>query len=275
MNNKELVDNIKLQLSFRKAKPLFIVENGSRAWGLDSKDSDYDIRLVYAHEQDDYLSLSEPKDTFHLTVDAEFNKAEGDDILYDIVGFDIKKFLKLLAKSNPTAVEWCNSPIVYFDDKFLKSKDLRRLADNPSNAALFYHYSALCRNVYKKYIESDNNVTSKRYLYALRGLVNATIARKISMSTVPITKIPMSFVDAVNMTGFDDDIKDEMRKLIKIKREGKEKEIIDRNVLFDNLIEIFLANYKSANITSILLNPHHRGWTAERIFKGIVKTIKV
>jgi len=38
---------------------LLAVETGSRAWGFPSPDSDYDVRLIYKHKKDWYLSLSE------------------------------------------------------------------------------------------------------------------------------------------------------------------------------------------------------------------------
>ena len=41
---------------------LLAVESGSRAWGFASPDSDYDVRFIYAHEQDWYLSIFENRD---------------------------------------------------------------------------------------------------------------------------------------------------------------------------------------------------------------------
>jgi len=36
---------------------LLAVESGSRAWGFASRDSDYDVRFIYAHDCDWYLSV--------------------------------------------------------------------------------------------------------------------------------------------------------------------------------------------------------------------------
>jgi uncharacterized protein len=37
---------------------LLSVESGSRAWGFESPNSDYDVRFIYAHKPDWYLSVS-------------------------------------------------------------------------------------------------------------------------------------------------------------------------------------------------------------------------
>ena len=47
---------------------LFAIESGSRAWGFPSPDiGDYDVRFVYAHAPDWYLSLRPGRDVIELT----------------------------------------------------------------------------------------------------------------------------------------------------------------------------------------------------------------
>ncbi|HAN77121.1 MAG TPA: hypothetical protein DCQ31_04775 [Bacteroidales bacterium] len=62
---------------------LLACETGSRAWGFPSPDSDYDVRLIYKHKTDWYLSLTEPKDSIELMLD---------DNLIDISGWELRRF---------------------------------------------------------------------------------------------------------------------------------------------------------------------------------------
>ena len=85
---------------------LLAVESGSRAWGFASPDSDYDVRAIYIRPQKYYLQIDEAKDTFEFIENQWF----------DVGGWDIRKALRLLRKSNATLLEWLRSPMVYTQD---------------------------------------------------------------------------------------------------------------------------------------------------------------
>ena len=52
-----------------KAQILYAVESGSRAWGVASPDSDYDVRFIYVRKTEDYLSVQEKRDVIEWQLD--------------------------------------------------------------------------------------------------------------------------------------------------------------------------------------------------------------
>jgi hypothetical protein len=74
---------------------LFACESGSRAWGFPSADSDFDVRFIYIHPVDWYLTTAEKKDVIEEPI--------LDDI--DLNGWEIRKALQLFRKSNPPLLE--------------------------------------------------------------------------------------------------------------------------------------------------------------------------
>src|SRR5882672_8922004 len=85
---------------------LYACESGSRAWGFASQDSDYDVRFLYVHSRDWYLSIEDRRDVIEEPI------SEG----LDISGWELRKTLRLLRKSNPPLLEWLKSPVVYAQD---------------------------------------------------------------------------------------------------------------------------------------------------------------
>lgn len=78
---------------------LFAAESGSRAWGFASPDSDYDVRFIYRHPRERYLSVFEPPDTIQRIAQ---------DGLLDVSAWDIRKTLQLLYKSNSSILNGYN-----------------------------------------------------------------------------------------------------------------------------------------------------------------------
>lgn len=140
---------------------LLACETGSRAWGFPSPDSDFDVRVIYKHERDWYLSLSEEKDSIELFL-------ENNEI--DISGWDIRKSLRLLWKSNPPLLERIQSPIIYkADENFLKEFTL--LANTTySRIATIHHYLSMAKKVLEKVIAAPE-YKLKDLFYALRASV--------------------------------------------------------------------------------------------------------
>jgi predicted nucleotidyltransferase len=145
-----------------EVRVLYACESGSRAWGFASPDSDYDVRFVYLHRRDWYLSidLEKRRDVIELPLDDEL----------DISGWDIRKALKLLAKSNPPLLEWLGSPIIYSERDGFRDKMRAALTSCYAPNACAYHYRNMARRTIETYLRGDE-VRLKKYFYALRPIL--------------------------------------------------------------------------------------------------------
>src|ERR1039458_7241880 len=140
---------------------LYACESGSRAWGFPSADSDYDVRFIYVRSQDWYWAIDaeQKPDTLQEPIEG----------MLDLCGWDLRKTLGLLSKSNPSLLEWLGSPIIYRRNRaahegFLR---LRNRYFDPIACAL--HYWSMARSNYES-LQKDSR-TAKRYLYVLRPLL--------------------------------------------------------------------------------------------------------
>ncbi|HLC74746.1 MAG TPA: nucleotidyltransferase domain-containing protein [Candidatus Nanoarchaeia archaeon] len=237
---KELIKKLCTSLEKEKRiKILFAIENGSRAWRMDSKDSDYDVRFVFARPVGDYIRLKPLKDVIEARYDKNGNPCENDAVI-DMSGFDVVKFAQMLVSSNPTAIEWLMSDMVYYGNQ---NKTFQKFAmQNFNPKALYYHYKSMCKNNYLKYLKSGDTVTHKKYLYAYRGSINAKWV--VHKRTVP----PIIFSDALKAmkNKIPESILKKVENIIELKAHGKEKDIIQNIVEMDNYIEDFLKNVDEA-----------------------------
>lgn len=157
---------------------LMAIESGSRAWGFPSPDSDYDVRFVYVRPRDWYLSLTPGRDVIEQPIVDEI----------DLNGWDVRKALGLLLKSNAVVSEWMLSPIRYRADAPFVAK-LAALADaliEPRGLA--HHYASLGRRASNRWLgRSSGDVPVKRYFYALRP---ALAVRALRLN--PMVRPPMN-----------------------------------------------------------------------------------
>lgn len=219
-------------------KILFAVENGSRAWGLDSSDSDYDVRFVFVRPLEEYIQIDKRGEVITKHYNNEGNKVSAEGCFIDVCGFDIFKFAKMLWSSNPTTVEWLVSDIVYCGEQ---NKVFKEFALKHFKAiSLYYHYKSMCRQNYLKYLKSGNEVSYKKYLYAMRGLINAKWV--VQKKSVP----PIDFNLTLEQVDFPKEIKEKLREMIKLKKDCREKKIIQNIVKIDNYIENCLKDDSDA-----------------------------
>ena len=65
---KEIQKLCRLIEEEKGVKILFAVESGSRAWGMDSKDSDYDVRFVFYRPLKEYISINKPGEVINTHI---------------------------------------------------------------------------------------------------------------------------------------------------------------------------------------------------------------
>ena len=196
---------------------IYACESGSRAWGFESSDSDYDVRFIYVRNEKEYLKLNQNRDVIEWKLDE----------VLDINGWDITKALILLKDSNPTLLEWLNSPIVYKECDY--SLELRELANNYfSMKKSLYHYLSMAKRNYKEHC-LDEIVKLKKYFYVLRPILAAKWI--IDKESNP----PVLFETLLNEYS-DSELKEEVNNLILKKRDMDESDYINKNLILDEYI---------------------------------------
>jgi len=207
---------------------LYAVESGSRAWGFASPNSDYDIRFIYKHDLDYYLSLWEQRDVIEFMTE--------DDL--DGSGWDLRKTLKLLAKSNPALLEWLYSPVVYYENKAFVDQ-LRWLAKECfSPIACTHHYIGINKS-FMDVCEQDH-VKLKSYFYALRTALSAKWI--LVKGTIP----PVDFLELLPIAPTP--IQEKIKELITIKANQDEKYLHPKETMItDYLLETLAFNEEHVN----------------------------
>src|SRR5215470_1010716 len=124
--------------SERRVRVLLAIESGSRAWGFPSSDSDYDVRFVYVRPIETYLAVTPLRDVIERPVDATL----------DVSGWDLRKALQLMLRSNAVLIEWLTSPVRY--RSWDGAEELLALARSAASlTALTYHYQHQARRCFE------------------------------------------------------------------------------------------------------------------------------
>lgn len=139
---------------------LYACESGSRAWGFPSADSDYDVRFIYAHPAEWYVTLELRRDVIERPLMGDL----------DIGGWDIRKALNLFRRSNPPLLEWLQSPIVYALEPCFAER-LRQMMDTYYDPrSCMHHYLQMARGNFRESLKGER-VRTKKYFYVLRPVL--------------------------------------------------------------------------------------------------------
>jgi uncharacterized protein len=208
-----------------QVKILYAVESGSRAWEFPSKDSDYDVRFIYVHRIEDYLTIDQigvgtKRDVIELPIN---------DVL-DISGWELTKALKLFRKSNPPLMEWLHSGIVYYQafSTIDQMKELSKTVFAPHSC--LHHYLNMASNNFREYLQSDQ-VKSKKYFYVLRPVLAAKWIEQLNQFP------PLEFPILLDTLVPEGELKNEILLLLKRKMAGDELDLEPQIPLLNNFLQ--------------------------------------
>jgi len=204
---------------------IYACESGSRAWGFESTNSDYDVRFIYVRPLSSYITIRDRascidkkngspdilKKIFHWDKTYEI----------DISGWDIIKVMYLIAKGNPTIAEWLQSPIVYAntDGPFNQLKKSSEEYYRSKNS--IYHYEHMARGNFNQYIKNIDGVIAKKYLYVLRPIYACEWA--LRHGTAPPMLFEQLYTDGAILQNADfKALLPELLSLIEKKKSGQE-----------------------------------------------------
>lgn len=218
---KEQIQNFLSQIEQEKNITIrYANESGSRAWGFPSPDSDYDIRFIYMHKRDWYLSVNECKDQITVMPNEWLDGS----------GWDFRKFLRLMHGSNATVFEWLHSPIVYREDKQFTDQ-LRKLAAKyfqPKKVML--HYLGIATGMLEREFQ-DDLVKIKKYFYVLRPVLAASFISKYAQPA------PVDFHELLPLLKNELPVHNAILKLLKHKETAMEGERIIKVKTLDDFVQ--------------------------------------
>lgn len=184
---------------------LYACESGSRAWGFESEDSDFDVRFIYLRPPSWYLTVQKKRDVIEKPIDNDL----------DISGWDLPKALELFRKSNPPLLEWLQSPIVYREEGSAANR-LRQLMPNYyAPIACMYHYLHMAQGNNRDYLRGDV-VWVKKYFYVLRPVLACMWIEQ------DLGVVPTEFGILVNRLITDPDLRQSIDRLCGQKKAGQE-----------------------------------------------------
>jgi predicted nucleotidyltransferase len=206
---------------------LYACESGSRGWGFASADSDYDVRFIYVHRLDWYLTVLPGRDVIERPLDDEL----------DISGWELRKALGLLKGANPTLMEWLDSPIVYSMTTPFYHR-LREIAERHfSQLRARHHYISMAKKNYQGHLTGDK-VRLKKYLYVLRPLL------AVRWLDAGLGQPPMPFEQLLTIVNDQALLKD-IERLLEIKRDSEESQYGCRLPIIHRFIETELQRQLS------------------------------
>lgn len=184
--------------------PLFFIESGSRLWGIESPDSDFDVRGFHIQSKNQYFDYKKHRDIIEIM--------DGD---FDFVSYGIDKMFSLILKSNPSVLEWIRADLIYLNEFYDWENFKKSVLMNINYKTLYHHYISIAKGSLN-FMKEKKTFTYKKVFYSIRGLLSANIATKNQIPELLIDKLFEQFED-------NDEILDIAKGSLSKKKESSEK----------------------------------------------------
>lgn len=193
-------------------------ERGSRRINAEHADSDYDVLCLFKNDPVDYALVGGGRtDSIHAPDDP-----------IDIHGWDIKKFGKLLADSNPDAIDYCRTSVEYWESERAAAEFEEMAADAIKNAnlmSLYHHWLSVAESNYKKYIADEPlGGEINRQFHVARAVANAAHIR--NTNSLP----PLNIGELIESGGVPAETSAVLRGLLEQRRAGDGEVVIENSV---------------------------------------------
>lgn len=232
---------------------LYACESGSRAWGFESEDSDYDVRFIYLRKTSWYLTIQNRRDVIEKSINDEL----------DVSGWDAPKALELFRKSNPPLLEWLQSPIIYVRESSFVERLGELMPQYYSPVSCHYHYFHMARKNLREYLKGDE-VWTKKYFYVLRPVLACLWIEQ------GLGVVPTEFSRLVDGVVADTALRREIETLLEAKRGGAELDKGPRNPVISRFLEAELARLEDvAQPTAKTRDPE----ILDRLFHDILQEV--
>ena len=258
---------------------LFAVESGSRAWGFEGVDSDYDVRFVYIEKEEYYLGLpkaravSDQLKMEDLRSHPEFADLHPD---YDFDGWEFKKALKYTLCSKTALIEWCNSPIAYCDHldygrNFFKTQ----LAKYVHHRPILDHYMGIKIQVQTELNKKPEHRPLKKLMYGVRSALAYEFVE--SLQADQLVNLPIEMSTLMNYARTHNSIFDRedlgaITRLLEVKRKEPESIVVDNMPDFHHIWGRLLS-FNGLPTGSLPIAPWHEPTELDALSTQILKRI--
>ena len=237
---QNIVELLKCIEKEKKIKILFAVEAGSRAWELNSSESDYDVHFVYYRSLEDYISINKFDDQINLGFDKNLKPKNKNGVFIEMTGIDIFKYFKSLLTCNVSAIDLVNSDVLYLGD----NTGLKEYVENNINKPkLFVQLYCSGRGLYKSHFASKE-INVKKYLHVMRIILKVEYLLKYQK--LPNTSMIKNLEELEK--DIPADVYAKIKEFIELKKNGHGKDIIKEMPLLTNYFDESFERFANINM---------------------------